>query len=248
MYEKTRCLNNIYALAKEQGIRIGDLEESAGVSRGYLSRVAKPDYQGSPSIEMLDAVAHQLGVGIDYLVNFSADALSESEQFVMRFLDKLATQTEAGKLEWRYETAAALTAEDDAAVENPLVSVTGKYSEERKQRINTHVYTSAIYEKRVTVSGTCYHARLPKTNAEVYLNKVTYHNTPRNEKLEIHTEDIIEVYYADPAVQPVCSTYYVPDELKQAVNHLYRMAASSPSRIALSSSLRSAMSSFMNEN
>ena len=45
MYDKARCLNNIYALAKERGIKIGDLEESAGVSRGYLSRVAKPDYQ-----------------------------------------------------------------------------------------------------------------------------------------------------------------------------------------------------------
>ena len=79
MYDKTRCLNNIYALAKERGIKIGDLEESAGVSRGYLSRVAKPDYQGSPPIEMLDAVAKQLGVGIDYLVNYSPDAFSESE-------------------------------------------------------------------------------------------------------------------------------------------------------------------------
>ena len=46
MYDKARCLNNIYALAKERGIKIGDLEESAGVSKGYLSRVAKPDYQG----------------------------------------------------------------------------------------------------------------------------------------------------------------------------------------------------------
>ena len=30
MYEKARCLDNIYALAKERGIKIGDLEEKIG--------------------------------------------------------------------------------------------------------------------------------------------------------------------------------------------------------------------------
>ena len=89
MFDKTRCINNIYSLAKERGIKIGDLEEGSGMSKGYLSRVAKPDYQGSPSIEMLDAVARQLGVGIDFLVNFDPDTLSENEQFVMKFVDKL---------------------------------------------------------------------------------------------------------------------------------------------------------------
>lgn len=239
MYDKARCLNNIYSLAKERGIRIGDLEESAGVSRGYLSRVAKPDYQGSPPIEMLDAVAKQLGVGIDYLVNYSPDAFSESERFVMRFIDKLARQTEAGKLEWLYETEATLTAEDDSRVDNPLVRPV------RKQQKDTHEYRSAIYEKDATVSGTCYHAKLPNTQAQVWLNKVTYHGTPRNAYLENVTRDVIEVYLTDPGVQPICSTYYVSEELKNAVNTLYLQAASSPSRIALPQAVRSTMDAFL---
>ena len=245
MYDKTRCLNNIYALAKERGIKIGDLEESAGVSKGYLSRVAKPDYQGSPSIEMLDAVAKRLGVGIDYLVNFSPDAFSDSEQFVMRFIDKLTTQTEAGKLEWLYETEATLTAADGSKADNPLVKPVRKYSEEGKQLTDTHEYTSGIYEKGATVSGTCYHARLPNTQARVWLNKVTYHGTPRNAFLENVTRDVIEVYLADPKVQPICSTYYVSEELKNAVNALYLQAASSPSRIALPQSVRTTMDAFL---
>jgi transcriptional regulator with XRE-family HTH domain len=239
MYDKARCLNNIYALAKERGIKIGDLEESAGVSKGYLSRVAKPDYQGSPPIEMLDAAAKQLGVGIDYLVNYSPDAFSESEQFVMRFIDKLARQTEAGKLEWLYETEATLTAEDDSRVDNPLVRPV------RKQQKDTHEYRSAIYEKAATVSGTCYHAKLPHTQAQVWLNKVTYHGTPRNACLENVTRDVIEVYLTDPGVQPICSTYYVSEELKNAVNTLYLQAASSPSRIALPQAVRSTMDAFL---
>ena len=70
MYEKSRCIANIYDVAKKKNIKIGDLEESCGVSRGYLSRVNKPDYIGSPSIEVLDAIAARLGVGLDYIVSF----------------------------------------------------------------------------------------------------------------------------------------------------------------------------------
>ena len=157
----------------------------------------------------------------------------------MRFIDKLARQTEAGKLEWLYETEATLTAEDDSRVDNPLVRPV------RKQQKDTHEYRSAIYEKAATVSGTCYHAKLPNTQAQVWLNKVTYHGTPRNACLENVTRDVIEVYLTDPGVQPICSTYYVSEELKNAVNTLYLQAASSPSRIALPQAVRSTMDAFL---
>ena len=245
MFDKTRCINNIYSLAKERGIKIGDLEEGSGMSKGYLSRVAKPDYQGSPSIEMLDAMAHQLGVGIDFLVNFDPDVLSANEQFVMKFIDKLSTQTEAEKMEWLYETMTTLNAEDDSKVDNPLVSVTKQYSDDFDKWYDTHEYSSAIYEGYVTVSGTCYHAKLSTSHAEVYLNKVMYHNTPRNEKLENYVKDIIEVYLVDKSIQPICSTYYVSDALRSAVDNLYQMISSVPSKIALSQSTRSTMDFFI---
>ncbi len=245
MFDKTRCINNIYALAKEKGIKIGDLEEGSGMSKGYLSRVAKPDYQGSPSIEMLDAVARQLGVGIDFLVNFDPEALSANEQFVMQFVDKLSTLTEAEKMEWLYETMGTLNAEDDSEVDNPLVSVTKQYSDDFDRWYDTHEYSSAIYDNYVTVSGTCYHAQLPTSHAHVYLNMVTYHNTPRNEKLENKAYDIIEMYLVEKTVQPICSTYYVSEELKNAVSNLYQMISSVPSKIALSQSARSTMDFFI---
>lgn len=245
MFEKTRCINNIYSLAKERGVKIGDLEEGSGVSKGYLSRVAKPDYQGSPSIEMLDAIAHQLGVGIDFLVNYDPDSLSSNEQFVMRFIDKLSTQTETEKMEWLYETMGTLTADDNSKVDNPLVSVKKEFSDELNRWYDTHEYSSAIYEGYVTITGTCYHAKLSTSHAEVYLNHVMYHNTPRNEKLQNYAEDIIEVYLVDKTVQPICSTFYVSDELRNAVDNLYQMISSTPSKIALSQSTRSTMDFFI---
>ena len=69
--------------------------------------------------------------------------------------------------------------------------------------------------------------------------------TPRNACLENVTRDVIEVYLTDPGVQPICSTYYVSEELKNAVNTLYLQAASSPSRIALPQAVRSTMDAFL---
>ena len=248
MFDKTRCINNIYALAKERGVKIGDMEEKAGMSKGYLSRVSKPDYQGSPSIEMLDSIASQLGVGIDFLVNYSTDTLSENEQFVMKFIDRLIQQTLAGKLEWQMETAANLNGDDASKVENPLVTVTKNYSPEADEWYYTHVYGSGIHEGGATICGTCYYAQLSTTQAKVFLNKVTYHNVKTDEPYRDYEHNVIEVYLYEQTVQtvqPVCSTFYVVEELKKMVCNLYQAAASVPSKIGLSPSARSTMEFFM---
>ena len=248
MFDKSRCIGTIYALAKEKGIKIGDLEETAGVSKGYLSRINKEDSTSSPSIELLDSISRQLGVGIDYLVNFSHDTLSPNEQFVMQFIDKQMRMTMAGKLEWLVETSTILNAEDDTEVENPLVSLTKNYSDEANVWYDCHVYRSAIYEEGgADVSGACYHASITG-GATVYLNCVTYSIPSEGGRFSSwnHEQGVIEVYLIRNGVQPICSTYYVAEELKKAVKDLYAAAASTPSKIALSHNTRSVMQSLIN--
>ena len=67
-FDKTRCLTNIYYLARQKGIKIGDLEAEANVSTGYFSRLNKEDNKTVPSIETLLLVADKLGVSVDALV------------------------------------------------------------------------------------------------------------------------------------------------------------------------------------
>lgn len=248
MFDKSRCISTIYAFAKEKGIKIGDLEETAGVSKGYLSRINKEDSTSSPSIELLDSISRQLGVGIDYLVNFSPDTLSPNEQFVMKFIDKLMRMTTAGKIEWLVETSTILNAEDDTEVENPLVSLTKNFSDDANLWYDCHVYRSAIYEEGgADVSGACYHASIAG-GATVYLNYVTYAipNGGGSFSSWNRQDGIIEIYIVRNGVKPICSTYYVADELKKAVKDLYAAAASTPSKIALSYDTRSVMQNLIN--
>lgn len=248
MFDKKRCIETIYALAKQKNIRIGDLEEAGGVSKGYLSRINKEDSTSSPSIELLDSIARQLGVGIDFLVNYSTETLSPNEQFVMQFIDKLMRMTVAGKVEWLVETSTILNAEDDTEAANPLVSLTKEYSDDINAWYDCHVYRSAIYEDGgADVSGACYHA-LITGGSTVYLNCVTYSVPKDGDRYSSwdHEKGVIEVYLIRGGIQPICSTFYVADELKKAVKDLYSAAASAPSKIALGSTARAAMQSLLN--
>ena len=89
MFDKKRCIDNIYVLAKEQGMKIGDLEEKAGVSKGYLSRINKEENTSIPGIDLLASIADQFHVGIDYLVDCQLDTLTTNERFVLQFIDRL---------------------------------------------------------------------------------------------------------------------------------------------------------------
>ena len=248
MYEKRRCLENIYSLAKLKNIKIGDLEEQAGVSKGYLSRINKEDSTSSPTVELLDSIARQLGVGIDYLVNFSHEDLTPNEQLVFQFIDKLTRMTLSGKLEWLMETRAILTADNADNVVNPLVSIM-KERDNEGEVYDTHVYSSAILDDgNARVSGPCYYAKV-KGGATIFLNLVTY--TVPNESARfgyVEEKGIVEVYLHSGTVQPICSTFYVADDIKKAVDNLYEAASSTPSKISLTKESQSIMRTLINSD
>lgn len=247
MFDKKRCIENIYALAKAKGLKIGDLEEKAGVSKGYLSRINKEDSTSIPAVDLLASIADQLGVGIDLLVNYPIGTMSPNEEFVYQFIDKLITATTSGKMEWIQETMGVLRADTNAPVKNPLVFVTKNYSDEVDVWYDTHDYTSGFFSEGSTeIIGDCYYASLPGSNATVFINSVRYF-IPKEGGRFSSTEsfDAIEVYLVTNGVKPICTTYYVCDEIKKAVKDLYTAVSSAPSHIGLEHNTKAVMKSFM---
>lgn len=99
-FDKKRCLDNIYFLAKQKGKKIGELEELAGVSTGYLSRANKEDSTSKLTIDLIAAIAQALEVSIDKMVNYDLSGLSPNERRVMAFIEKLTKDTEDGAIDW----------------------------------------------------------------------------------------------------------------------------------------------------
>ena len=100
-FDKKRCLDNIYFLAKQKGKKIGELEELAGVSTGYLSRANKEDSTSKLTIDLIAAIAQALEVSIDKLVNYNLSGLSPNERRVIAFIEKLMKDTEDGVIDWK---------------------------------------------------------------------------------------------------------------------------------------------------
>lgn len=99
-FDKKRCLDNIYFLAKQKGKKIGELEELANVSTGYLSRANKEDSTSKLTIDLIAAIAQALEVSIDKLVSYDLSGLSPNERRIVDFIEKLELDTVNGDVVW----------------------------------------------------------------------------------------------------------------------------------------------------
>ena len=247
MFDKKRCIDNIYALAKSKGLKIGDIEEKAGVSKGYLSRINKDDNTSIPTVDLLASIAEQLGVGIDYLVNFTVGSMTPNEELVYQFIDKLTFATYANQIEWILEAEGVLCSATNEKVANPLVSVAKEYSEEAETWYDTHSYTSGLFsEGYAEINGNCYHADLPTSRATIFINSVRYHFRKEDGGFSTYdTSDVIEVYLVSNGLKPICSSFYVCSQLGKAIKDLYTAIATFSSHIGLESSTKTIMKEFI---
>lgn len=101
LYDKTRFINNVYILAKQQKIKIGELEAGCGVSVGYFPRLRQGSENASPSADLLLNLAQKLSVSVNALLSFDFTQPTESERKLLNYLEKLRFETETRKLSWQ---------------------------------------------------------------------------------------------------------------------------------------------------
>lgn len=97
-----KCIANIRYLLKERGVGLGQIEESAGYSRGYLCRLEKTS--SMPSVKFLNACSKELKVTIDTLINGDVSTFEGDIQYKFDFVHALITKTENDFLDWKKNT------------------------------------------------------------------------------------------------------------------------------------------------
>lgn len=264
MFDKKLCMDNIYAIAKDKGIKIGELEKVAGLSAGYLSKLSKEGNTAVPGIESLSLIAQTLGVSIDALLSVDYKVLNDDEKYLMAFIEKLIRGTESKMLAWEIEGGAYLSTNNTgeslnhplfirvpSAVESP---VTGDLVE-----CVYNVYQSRFLQyDDVRGFENCYHCDLGEKGDKLYMMKLSLGNknypakeldfdelVRRNGYDEFHEE--VELYLVNKLekVNPLCSTYSVSTEIKKVINRLYTTVDSDGRYISLSSETRSVIDKFM---
>lgn len=256
MFDKKTCMDNIYAIAKDKGIKIGDLEKRAGLSTGYLSKLSKEGNTAVPGIETLSTIADALGVSIDYLISVNYKGLNQDEKYFSAFIEKLIKGTESGRIAWEIEGAAYLNSNNTgenfvhplflpipSAIDDPVSG----------ELVN---YVANVYQSRflhfddVKSFGNCYHCEITPGGDLLYMMKLflgnknytkkgSYDSFKRNEETELYLVDRFG------KVNSLCSTFSVGEEMKKLIEKLYSTVYGDNRHISVSTNTKSIIDKFM---
>lgn len=224
--------DNIYKIIKEQGKKIGEVEKSLHVSKGHLSRQSKD--KSSPDIKLVLELANILEVHFSELLIYPQASLTANEKHLMKFLDKVISDTENDKINWHPETpneSYPLVSKRG----NKNVHIDSKFSPECDVKLLGNIYTG--YVERIEQEIVIFKCRreLPK---DVYGDLKIILNNMINQYFEMY-------FVNGKDIVPICTTPELCREIVEKVEILYSMARQYCSSLSLNDEAKTIMSEFL---
>lgn len=226
---------NIRLLATQKGIKVGDIEDFANVSKGYFSRLANDDGKNSSTIvDTICKVAEKLGVSVNTLISTDLSSLTPNETLLSKFFDKLCKDTIENRLTWNMETKNKL----DSFLEqggHPM------FSPDHQGYYGTQYYYHSEFDSNINIDGDAYNVSINKK--QLYIFKV--YNPQKN----ISGFELYFVTYDgfSDIGEPICNVYSESSLFGQ-INDLYNAAAESSRHVKLSDFVRNTISEYMKDN
>lgn len=259
MFDKKRCMENIYAIAKDKKIKIGDLEKAAGVSAGYISKLNNDDNTAVPSIEILLPIAEALGISLDFMVTANYSELGENEVYFSNFVDRLMVGTEKQKITWEIESGSYLNSNKNSKTFTHPLFISEDAVVEHPDTLKLIEYTINTYQSRflriadIHRFDNCYHCEL-NAKQKLYMMKLfigvknySSEDIELDELFDTEDNTEIELYLIDykGKVSPLCSTFSVEGEMKKHIQKLYKLVDGDKRTVNVSSSVKDAIDGFM---
>lgn len=174
-FDKSVCFSNIRELLRQNpDVKIGQIEREAGIRLGYMSRLEKEGNKAEPSMEFIVSAAKLLKVSLDALVSINLTGLTPTEQYLMKFFDKLKADTLADKLEWHVETLDYFNKQKFKLYGNkkhPLFGLATFLLEKEggnSKSVERVVFSSHSFGLKTLIHGDCFNLRL-KNGTTLYL-------------------------------------------------------------------------------
>lgn len=203
-FNKNLFFDNISFKLKETGKKIGELENEAGVSPGYISRTSK-DGNTKPGIDFIMKVADALNISIDTLLKVDLTKLTPTELYLIAFLEKLLKDTATDKLDWKTETADYLNNRLETDINgycyHPLFSYETFYEEsetEYPDQVSRIVFPSNSFGVHTWINGDCFNLKMKNNTVLYFMNICKNVRHVRDEayakELWICQKDVINQY------------------------------------------------------
>lgn len=254
VYNREMILKNIDLLMKERHVKSSVLEEQAGVSRGYLSRIKDSD--SSLFVIFLMKVCNALNCTLDDLVRAPLGEMTKNERLLLNLVRSLNNRTTSQEIVWDGQDVAAYIESDKfdpAHFSYPLY-----FPEIHKMRDFIMYPSDYHYRAIIPIEGeeTITQGNIFRTPlvtagnqvlSEVYLAKVA----TEKHKDELNYEMFLVEWKLDPNgnlapwINPLCSTRRCNLELKVAIFQLYDLITDSCNKIYIQAPAKDILSSFI---
>lgn len=120
-FDKKVCFRNIRELIKNNpNVRLGQIENEAGLRAGYMSRLEKDSNMTEPSLEFVVTAAKMLEVSIDALLMVDMTGLTDTERYLSKFIERMKKDTLSGLIKWNRENAKDLNSSEISLDEDEL--------------------------------------------------------------------------------------------------------------------------------
>lgn len=248
-FDKIRCFSNIRALLKiNPDVKIGQIEKEANVRLGYVSRLEKPDNTSEPTVEFVVSAAKMFNVSVDYLLNARLNELTPNEEYLLKFVDNIISDTREGTLCWKRETAERLNTPLDYDNEtgrfHPLFSIDENYVDPMGDAHLSRFISLFFPEKAVDVTSNVYNTELPGTDSVLYIVPCAiYPESDANGEAQRSCEMYI---VKGLTINPLCSTLLTCDIVSEKLRDLYKVVREAASRVQLNDQTRYIMNTYLN--
>ena len=238
-FDKHLLFKNIRELAAKKDVRLGQIERSAGCQPGYMSRLDKIGNTTDPSVEFVVTAAKELEVSIDLLVFSNFAKVSQTEDYILKFMEGLTNDTRDDKIHWETENA------DDAlfiGVQKGDVSMADHPFFEYDSYEESFSYNSLFFPSDIIISvENSYCSKLPGSKAWIYVMRC------RDALEDNDTEqDFFEIYIVNSGrVNPLFCSKQTTEALALVTDSLYQEIEVYMSHIHVNDEVRSIIDAYM---
>ena len=171
----TTVYNNIKNLAKKLNIRMSEIEEAAGVSPGYMSRLAQKngDTANTALLGVIASASKKLSVSMESILFSDLSSMSPEEEKMLQFITKLLEDTEKGTFHWKQDSEESIKDEIDKKRGSHPLFVTDKSYDPDNDAYMDITFFDSKFNQSASVLGTIRSTKFIKqnewTNSEIIL-------------------------------------------------------------------------------
>lgn len=238
-FRKDYFISNFKRLTAMKKVKIGDIETEALLTPGYLSRLDKDGNVTDPNIEFVVTAADMLGVTVDELIRGDIAELTETEQFILNFLNKLIKDTREDSINWLTEKSQEQF--NSFMPDEKWDSIFRDMYDVKKSAGNLTVTYKSQYSEKVHLSKELKSCRvnLGDNTDEVIMMAC---------RDASHTMDYFEFYLKSPKhIVPLFNSAISRDVIKEKTSDLYEEIMKSEKRIHLSQPAVDMIKNYMNK-